>query len=392
MKKFVLIACLCAIFLISSLPAQESDANQAYIKAVTTADPGQKAQLLKDYIAKYSGKGTQYENFANAQLCLLAYPGKAPEESIEHGEKAIALGSLDDLTKYQVLIAVSGLYSQLGKNLEKAKTYAGQAVQVANSNKTKEGANPKQWDQAAGAAFYVKAQAMEKANDVSGAVDAYKSSYSLLKNKQVIGGLAKLGKTLYDKKSYADAVIAFRGAYDATKEFGYLAYLAKSLHRSGKKDEALKYYKTAFEKQKNGEMAYNIGIILTEQTKTNAALGNEAIKYLLSASQLSESYSKQAMAMAQSLFFTSDKKYNEKVKEMNEAAKNLEEQTNAFNKKFGEKDEDELTDDEKKDMEDMLFEIETLQMQIDEIQQDQQAALDKFNKLIEQTKQQLGIS
>jgi len=392
MKKSVFIVCLCTLFLISSLPAQESEANQAYIKAVTTADPGQKAQLLKDYINTYAGKGTQYENFANAQLCLLAYPGKSPEESIEHGEKALALGSLDDLTKYQVLIAVSGLYSQLGKNLEKAKTYAGQAVQVAKTNKTKEGANPKQWDQAAGAAFYVQAQAMEKADDINGAVGAYKSAYSLLKNKQVIGGLAKLGKSLYDKKSYANAAIAFRGAYDATKDFGYCAFLAKSLHRSGKKDEALKYYKTAFEKQKNGELAYNIGIILTEQAKTNPALGNEAIKYLLGASHLSENYSKQAMAMAQSLFFTSDKNYNEKVKELNDAAKALEEQTDAFNKKFGEKDEDNLTDDEKKDMEDMLFEIETLQMQIEEIQQDQQAALEKFNKLIEQSKQQLGIS
>jgi len=99
------------------------------------------------------------------------------------------------------------------------------------------------------------------------------------------------------------------------------------------------------------------------------------------------------MQMAESLFFTSKKdlKYNEKIKELETRSKKLEELTNSFNKKIGEKDEEDLSDAEKKEMKSILDKIEAEQKSIQEIEAEQNAVLDKFNKLIDKTKERLGI-
>jgi len=146
-------------------------------------------------------------------------------------------------------------------------------------------------------------------------------------------------------------------------------------------------------KQKSGEVAFNIGIILAKKAEKNAALTDETLTYLLDASFLSEANSKKAMQMAESLYFLSKKdlKYNEKVHQLQELTKNLEELTNNFNKKFGEKEEEELSNSEKQEMEKILKEIETKQEELKELEAQTMAALDGFQQLIEKTKQRLGI-
>ncbi|NOR22052.1 MAG: hypothetical protein GQ476_05145, partial [Candidatus Aminicenantes bacterium] len=69
MKKTALTTLIMILFISSSLPAQ-IDANQDYIKAMTTSVASLKVKLLKEYLAKYAGKGTQYENFVYATLCV----------------------------------------------------------------------------------------------------------------------------------------------------------------------------------------------------------------------------------------------------------------------------------------------------------------------------------
>jgi DNA-binding transcriptional regulator YiaG len=69
----------------------------------------------------------------------------------------------------------------------------------------------------------------------------------------------------------------------------------------------------------------------------------------------------------------------------------MEDLTNKFNKKFGEKDEEDLTDAERRDMKDMLKEIEFEEMDIKEIRAEQQVVLDEFNRLIQATKTRLGV-
>ena len=384
MRKTALTTTILILFLFSLSIAQENPCDQSYIKAMTAKDANQKAKLLKDFLAQCAGKGSQYENFAHAELCKLAYAGKTEKETIDHGEKALALGGLDDVTKYTILVTVASMYGKTGTNLEKGKSYASQAAQIGQAQKN---------NQLVGAAHYVQGQVMHKAKDYKGAVNAYVKSYNILKNKQIAGELAKLGKSLYDAKAYADAANALKVASTVLGNYGTTVLYAKSLHRSGNTTEARKYYKQAYTKKKSGELAYNIGLILAKQSNSGNNGSAEAIKYLLEASFLSQSNSKKAMELAQQLFFNHEVPgYNEQIKKIESKNKNLTSLTDTFNKKFGEKDEEDLSDAEKAEMDKILKQITAEQKAIEAIQAEQQKALEKFQALIAQTKTRLGIS
>ena len=378
-------------FLFSPLLAQ-TECDDAYIKAMTAQTPAQKVQMLRDFIAKCGGKGSQYEHFAYANLFLLDNSGQTAE-----GEKALALGGLDDLTKCQVLVKLSALYSQNGQSLDKAKSYAQQVVTVATAAKSKDpdasGASPAQWNQFIGAGHFALGQAQEKAKDYKGAVDSYAHSYTLLKNPQILTSIKKLGKTLYDAKAYADAEKAFQAAYTATKDDAIAVIYAQSLYRNNKDAEALALFKEIHAKKKSGEIAYNIGIIMAKEAKTNPALTSEAIRYLLEATFTYPSQSKQAMQLAETLFFLNNKelKYNETVTEIQAKAKKIEELTKTYNSKFGNKEEDDLNNTEKAEMESLLAEIEIENKGLEKLQSAQNMAIAKFNKLLEDTKARLGI-
>jgi len=396
MKKTVLTTLVILLFISVSLSAQNTTADEEYIKAVTTQNIDQKVKLLKEYLTKYGGKGTKYENHVYANLCLLRYRGKKAKETINYGEKALAMGGLDDYTKSQIYLQLSGLYSQLGQNLEKAKNYALQTIQIAKANKNKESAtmSPAEWNKFIGAGYLAHGQALEKAKDLKRAVDSYINSYKILKNIQIAKSLQRIGKSLYDFKFYNEAEKAFKIANEALKDFGSCAFYAKTLYRNGKKEEALKYFKQAYAKQKSGEIAYNIGIILAGKGKKNPSQSQEAIKHLLDASFLSPLHSKKAMDLAERLFFSGNKelRYNEKVKELSKKTKKLEELTKTFNKKFEDKAEEDLSDNEKKEMEKFLANIDAEEKAIQKLKAEQEAVLEKFNKLIEETKKRLGIT
>jgi len=387
-----------SMFLLGSsllLSAQDNNASAAYVKAMTTADPAQKARLLKEFLSNYSGTGAQYENFACAELATLQYPGKTPQETIQYGEKALALGGLDDLTKCKVLITVASIYISQGQNLSKASSYASQVVQTAKANKSRnsELAPASTWNRFIGAGYYAQGQALEKSKNYRGAVDAFVNAYNMLKNPQIITDLKRLGKALYDGKAYGDAEKALKIAAEKAKDFASIYLYAKALHRNGKTDQALSLYKQAYMKQKSGEIAFNIGILLAKKAKQNPQFTDEALQYLLDASFLSQANSKRAMQMAESLYFLSNKdlKYNEKVKELQERSKKLQALTDTFNQKFGEKEEEDLSEAEKKEMESMLKEIELEQEAVKKLEAETQAALAEFQRLIEKAKQRLGI-
>ncbi len=393
MRKIVISTLTLLVFACSLLLAQNNAANDAYVKAMTTPDPNLKAKLLKDFLSNYAG--AQYENFASAELCTLQYNGKTPRETIEYGEKALVLGGLDDLTKSKVLFMLANMYTTQGQNLAKASDYASQLIQIANSNKNNDSglAPAATWNQFIGGGYYVQGQALEKAKNYRGAVDAYINSHKMLKDPRILGDLKRLGKSLYDGKAYNDAEKALKIAVDNAKDFASLLLYAKTLHRSGKTEDALSYYKQAYMKQKNGEIAFNIGIIQAKKAEKNPQFTDEALQYLLDASFLSQANSQKAMQMAESLYFLSKKelKYNEKVQELLQRTKNLEEFTNTFNKKFGEKEEEQLSDSEKKEMNDMLKQIEAEQEAMKKLEAETQAALVGFQNLIDKAKQRLGI-
>lgn len=390
MRKTAIASLTLLVFLCSLLPAQNAN-NETYIKAMTTPDPNQKARLLKDYVA--NNRGSQYENFACAELCTLQYSGKTPAETIQYGERALELGGLDALKKSQVLIMVASIYTSQGQNLPKASDYAAQVVQIAKANKNSDLAPASTWNQLQGAGAYLQGQALEKTKNYKGAVDAYIIAYNMLKNKQIIQDLKKLGKALYDGKAYRDAENALKIAATEGKDFASIYLYANALNKNGKTEEALSNYKMAYMKQKSGAIAFNIGIILAKKAERNASFTDEALNYLLDASFLSQANSKKAMQMAESLYFLSKKelKYNENVQELQQRSKKLEELTNTFNDKFGDKEEEDLSDKEKTEMESMLKQIEAEQAAVKKLEAETQAALQGFQQLIEKAKKRLGI-
>lgn len=375
--------------------AAQNPCDDSYVKAMTAQSPAERATMLKDFLAKCSGKGSQYENFANANLALMQYPGRTDAEAIGYGEKALALGGLDDLTKCQVLIVLSSIFTQSGQNLEKAKSYALQVTEVAKAAKGKEGGGPNtnQWNQLIGGGYYALGQAREKGSDFKGAVDAYANSYALLKNPKILASIKKLGKTLYDAKAYADAEAAFKAAYDATNDPEIGIIYAQSLYRDGKEAAALSLFKELYAKKKSGELAWNIGIILAKQAKTDPAQSSDAVRYLLEASFTYPAEAQKARGIAENLFFLSNKdlRYNETITQIQEINKKVDDMTKAYNAKFGGKDQEDLTDAEKADMKQMLAQIDAQKKEIEKLQASQAAAVAQFNKMLDDTRQRLGV-
>jgi len=392
--KRTMLTLIVMLLLVSGWLAAQDEASQAYIKAMTAQNQSQKAQLLKDFVSKYGGKGNQYENFAYANLCLLSYAGKTAKETIDAGDKALALGGLDDLTKYQVLVTVAGVHVQSAMSLEKAKSQALQAADLAKAGKSgAEGEDGAKWNQMIGAAIYVHAQACEKSKDFKGAVDSYIQSYNILKNKQILADLNKMGKTLMDNKSYAEAEKLYRTLYTSAKDEATGTLLARALYHSGQRDEAMTVFKELYARKKSGNVAYNIGIILAKEATTNPAVANEAIRYLLEAAFLSEANSKQAMGLAENLFFTTNKdiKWNDTVNQITAANKKIEDLTKTYNTKFGDKEEDALTAADKKEMKTILDQIEAEKKKLEPLKATQAQVISTFNKLIAETKTRLGI-
>jgi len=390
MKNTAFIAIALMLFAFSPLQAQDP-ANDEYIKAMTSNDTGERVRLLKDWLNKYGDTGHQYENFANATICTAQYTGKTAADAIKYGEKALSVGGLDDSTLAQVLVTLSSV--SLQQSPSKARNYATQLIETANAAKgKKEQAGQAQvWNQLIGAGYYIQGEAFKKENNAKNALDAYQKSYTILKSKEIATAMAQLGKTLYDNKDYANAERAFKVAVPVLGDFGSVTLYAKTLHRAGKKTEALKYYKESYSKRKTGEVAYNIGLLMAPQAQSDAAAAQETIRYLLDASFLSRANSEKAMKMAEGLYFHHTPEYNRKVQEIQAKMPDLEALTKEYNDKFGEKDEDDLTRAEKSEMDSLLGLIEIEQKIIEGLQAEQQAALGKFTQLVEQTKQKLGV-
>jgi len=391
MKRIQLMFLL--LVLASSLALAQNPADEAYIKAMQASDACQRVQLLKSYINTYAGKGTTYENYAYANLCLTPCKTKTVEETITYGEKALSLGGLDDTTKCQVLLTLSGIYAYQGQNLDKAKNYANQVIEIAKTNKNKEGANPDQWNKMIGAGYLTLASAAEKAKDTNGAIEAYLTAYSFLKDPKVLAPLKKMGKELYDAKNYTEAEKVFRAIYNQSKDPNDALLLGQLLVKANKNDEALTFLKEAYSKKRSGEVAFSIAVILAKKAQSDPSVVNEAVRYSLEAALLPNANSQQAMKMAEGLYYTMNKdlKYNETVLALQNKAKELEELTQIFNERFGGKSEEELSDRDKQKMKEFLGDIEAKKAEIESLKKQQQAAIDKFNQLVEETKKRLGV-
>ncbi len=396
MKKFVL-GTITLLLAFGSLALAQSECDQLYIKAMTANSPAERATLLKDFLAKCGGKGNQYENFANANLCLIPYPGKTAQDFINYGEKALQVGGLDDLTKAQVMTTLASVYHR--QSPDKAKAYANQIIELAKTAKAKESeaANAGQWNALIGGGYFALGQAQARAKDNKAAIDSYQNAYNLLKDPRqsaaIISEIKRAGRAMYEAKAFADAEKAFRVVYQAnSKDTESLTLIARCLYNTGKTDEALTMMKESYAKNKNGETAFNIGIILAKQAGgSNPALSAEAIRYLLEAGLLSQSHSRKAMDLAQNIFLGADKEWNNRVKSIQESSKLIEDWTKTFNSKFEGKNVDDLTSDQKREFRNLRENIEKENKILEKLQAEQKVTMDKFQKLIDEAKARLGI-
>jgi hypothetical protein len=389
MKKAILSAIVVALVL-SGVAYGQSESDQAYIKAMTANSPAERATLLKDFMSKFGGKGVQYENFANANLCIIGWQGKTEQETIAYGEKALALGGLDNVLKCQVLTNLAANYAKLGQ-IDKTKATSAQLIQAATEAKAKE-PEAANWNAMIGAGHYLTAQALDKAKDIKGSLEEYMTSYGILKDAKILTEVKKLAKALYDAKNYADAEKAFRTlAQNNPKDTESQALIAQCLYKAGKVDEAMALWKDSFAKSKSGDLAYNIGITLAREAKTNPALTNDAIKYLLDAAFLSPAKSKDARALAESLYFSSDKEWNNRIKLMQESKALIDDWAKTINTKFGDKSEEDLSPDQRREYRKIKESIDKEQKTLDALGAQQKAGVDGFNRLLEGEKSKLGI-
>lgn len=390
MKK-VILATFFFFLIAGSIALAQNECDQAYVKAMTANTPAERISLLKEFLSACGGKGSQYENFANANLCVTGWQGKTEQETLNYGEKALVLGGLDDVMKCQVMTQLCVIYNKQAQNLDKVKAYATQMIQTATAAKSKdpEGAN---WNTLIGLGHFFVGQAQEKTKDTRGAIDSYIASYGILKDAKILVELKKIAKAQYEAKLYADAEKVFRFLAQANpKDTESQSLVAQCLYKAGKTNEALAMWKDSFAKTKSGDMAYNIGITLAKEAKTNPALTNDAIRYLLDASLLSPSKSKEAMGLAEALYYGADKEWNNRVKDLQERQKLIEEWTKTINTRFGDKSEDDLTSDERREFRKIKENIDKEIKDVEKIQAQQKTVMDGFNKILAEEKQKLGI-
>jgi len=386
MKRTVLTIIAVALAL-SGVARAQSECDQLYIKAMQANAPAERAKLLKEFLASCSGKGNQYENFANAFLCTGTFP-KTDQETIAYGEKALSLGGLDETIKSQIVMTLAIVSNKLNSN-DKTKSYSEQLIQIGTAAKAKEpeGAS---WNKMIGIGHFLVGQARQKGGDVAGALESYQTSYALINDNQILLEVKKMGKGFMDAKKYAEAEKVYRFLAGTGKDPDSIRVIADIMAQTGRKGEALQMFKDMYAKKKTGEMAYNIGILLAQETKTNPAVINEAISFLLDASLLYPSKAQQSRNLAEGLFMSQDKEWNNRVKAIQESQKLIDDWTKTINTKFGDKSEDELTPDEKREFRKTNEAIDKEKKIVEGIQTQQKATLSRFDTLMAQARQRVG--
>ena len=195
-----------------------------------------------------------------------------------------------------------------------------------------------------------------------------------------------------DAKKYAEAEKVYRFLAGTGKDPDSIRIIADIMVQSGRKAEALQMFKDMYAKKKTGDMANNIGILLAQESKTNPAVIPEAVNYLLEASLLlqNQGQAQKARNLAEGLFMSQDKEWNNRVKAIQESQKLIDDWTKTINTKFGDKSEDELTPDEKREYRKINEVMEKEKKIVEGIQAQQKATMARLETLLAQAKQRIG--
>jgi Tetratricopeptide repeat len=381
--KRTLIATVTLVFALAGLVAAQS-ADEEYLKAMQLSDNCQKVQALDNYISKYAGQGTTNEHWAYAYYCLTPCASKPGQKAAEYGEKALTMPGLDDQTKLGLLATIPGLYNSIGQT-DKAKAAAHKLIDYGKSS-----ADAKLGPRLQASGYILIGQFSEKAGDFGTAAENYITAYGILKDPSISKLLNSLANTLYKNQKFADAEKVFRQFYAADQGPESAALLGQTLYKQGKVDEALAIFKEGYAKKKTGSLAQNIAIILNNQLKTDPSKTNETINAWIEAALLNPKESKNLLGQAQNLFVGQDKTLASSYAEIEEHNKAIEEFTKTYNAKIEGKNEDDLSDADKRILQKLEANIEAEKQAIAKIQSGQKGVLDKFNALVAQVRTRLG--
>ncbi len=382
MRKTLWTAVTLSLLLAGLLSAQSAD--EEYLKAMQIQDKCQQIQALDAYIAKYAGKGGQYDNYAYAYYCLTPCATKNAQKAIDYGEKALTMAGLDDSIKLGITATIPSLYASLGQ-MDKAKAAAQKLIDMGKASSD---AKTSARLQATG--YVLIGEFAEKAGDYGAAANSYITAYGILKDPSISKKLNGLAATLYKEQKYAEAEQVFRQFYAADKGPESASLLAQTLYKQGKVDEALAVYREAYARKKTGPLAENIAIILNKEVKTNPALKNETLNALIEAGLLVPAKQKTYHQAAFNLYVSGNPELadiNAKIEEHN---KNIEQLTKTYNERYGTKGEDELTGAEKVSMKKLTDAIESEKKAIEQIKASATGVQEKFNQLVAAAKSRIG--
>jgi hypothetical protein len=371
------------VFLLTGLLAAQS-ADEEYLKAMQISDNCQKVQALDNYISKYAGQGTTNEHWAYAYYCLTPCGSKNAQKAAEYGEKALTMPGIDDQTKLGLMATIPSLYNSVGQ-VDKAKAAARKLIDYGKAS-----SDPKVGVKLQAGGHVMIGQFAEKAGDYGTAAENYIIAYGILKDPSISKLLNSLAATLYKGQKFAEAEKVFRQFYAADQGPESAALLGQTLYKQNKVDEALAIYKEGYAKKKTGPLALNIAIILNGQVKTDPSKTNEAVNALIEAALLNPKDSKSLLGQAQNLFVGQDKDLASSYDKIAEHNKAIEEFTKTYNAKIEGKNEDDLSEADKRLLKTLEGNIEAEKQAIAKIQGSQKGVLDKFNALVAQAKTRLG--
>jgi tetratricopeptide (TPR) repeat protein len=166
--------------------------------------------------------------------------------------------------------------------------------------------------------------------------------------------------------------------------------LGQTLYKQGKVNEALAIYREAYAKKRTGGLAQNIAIILNAQVKTDPSKTAEAIDANIEAGLLNTAQQKNFFGHAQNLFVGQDKELAASYAKIEEHNKAIEEFTKTYNAKIEGKNEEDLSEADKRILKQLEANIEAEKQAIEKIQAGQKGVLDKFNARVAQVRQRLG--
>lgn len=262
MRKKLLPGLLVLVLVFPVFADKYENAGSDYTKCVMeTKTPEARIKCFEGYLQTYPDTNKKFTRLAYCMLALNHFDSQKYVKTVEIGEKSLKIGVPDEGLRAKLLFAMGNAYgisSSAVFEKSKAIKYTDQAIEMAVKAGLKELAQ----------------NARELKNKLGG------SSTPQINSEQMF-------KVYYRDGRYSDAVTQYKKLPDAVKNSPETREIyAKSLHKSGQLDTALKEFTALYTEYRKARYASGISDIYGEKAKRNRMLYKESAIYLIEASLL----------------------------------------------------------------------------------------------------------